>query len=68
MCRSSAESFRPLTKASERAMSTVGVGLLTHGVAYRRERRLLNYIASGNLRVQPSLGREFVGLTLAGRF
>jgi hypothetical protein len=50
------------------AMSTVGVGLLTHGVAYRRERRLLGYIASGRLRLQPSLGREHVGLALAGRF
>lgn len=49
-------------------MSIVGVGLLTHGVAYRRDRKLLQYIASGRLRLQPSLGRSFVGLSLGGRF
>lgn len=49
-------------------MSIVGVGLLTHGASFRRERRLLEYIASGRLRVQPSLGRSFVGLALGGRF
>jgi len=50
------------------AISAVGIGLLTHGAAYRRDRRLLDYIARGGLRLQPSLGREYVGLTLGGRF
>lgn len=54
--------------AVTQTMSIVGVGLLTHGVALRRERRLLEYIASGRLRVQPTLGRSFVGLSLGGRF
>lgn len=49
-------------------MSIVGVGLLTHGAAYRRDRKLMQYISSGRLRLQPSLGRSFVGLTLGGRF
>lgn len=49
-------------------MSVVGVGLLTHGVAYRRNLKLMRYIVDNELRLQPQLGFGYAGLGLSGRF
>jgi hypothetical protein len=50
------------------AMSVVGVGLLTQGVAYNRNLKLMRYIARHQLRLQPTLTFNYAGLSLSGRF
>jgi hypothetical protein len=50
------------------AMSVIGVGLLTHGVTYRRNLKLMRYITHNQFRLQPTLSFNYAGLTLSGRF
>lgn len=50
------------------AMSVVGVGLLTHGVTYRRNLKLMRFITHNQIRMQPTLSFNYAGLTLSGRF
>ncbi|MDC0718967.1 hypothetical protein [Nannocystis bainbridge] len=50
------------------AMGVVGVGLLTHGVAYGRNLKLMRYITHNQVRLQPTLSFNYAGLTLSGRF
>lgn len=48
--------------------SIVGVGLLAHGAAYRRNLKLYKYIARSGIRLAPNLRPGFAGLSLGGRF
>ncbi len=49
-------------------LAVVGVGLLAHGAAYNHDRKLMRYIAAGNLRLAPNFGRGQLGLAITGRF
>jgi hypothetical protein len=49
-------------------MGVVGVGLLTHGVTYRRNLKLMQYITRNQIRLAPTLSFNYAGLSLSGRF
>lgn len=49
-------------------MGVVGIGLLTHGIAYHRNLKLMRYIARHQLRLRPTLSFVHAGVSLSGRF